>query len=111
MLTIEGYNKDVGYGVIYGWDLEEVRISDDGNEYQFSFGKRFGGGVVYATLGRIVQKPYGPLRDVPRYQLFVCDSEDSWQQTKWLAIDDIRDKKEFYNKISEVIDMHVDLPF
>jgi hypothetical protein len=111
MLTIEGYNKDVGYGVIYGWDLEEVQISDTGEEYQFTFAKRFGGGVVHATLGRYLQTPNPPNGDTPKYQLFICDAEDSWQTTKWLTIGDIKNKKEFYKKISDVIDIHVDLPF
>lgn len=109
MLKISRFNSDLGLMAFWGWDL--IHSSDEGDEYQFMFGRRDNDDKVYVTLGKHKQYSPFPLYPEQRYQCFITDSEDIWQTTHWLTFNDIKTKESFYKVIEATLEDHYQTPF
>lgn len=99
-LTIQNFNKGVGEGIFWEWDLVEAR--DDGNVYNFRLRKRGStDNDVLVQLGRIPQWVEDSVVE-PMYQLLVSDGEGEWDEGSWFFLKDLF-YKNFWNTIEEVI--------
>ena len=105
MITINGYNKDEGKMMVWGWDLEKAREFDD--TYFFMLAKRAKPeDKVMFTLGRTKQYAEMPYYPEQRYQLYITDEKMEWTERMWLNDNDVKDYKIFLALIEGVLEKH-----
>ena len=105
MITINGYNKDVGKMMVWGWDLEKAHEYDD--TYFFMLAKRAKPeDKVMFTLGREKQYAEMPYYPEQRYQLYMTDEKMEWTERVWLNDNDVKDYKYFLALIEGVLEKH-----
>jgi hypothetical protein len=113
-LVIQNYNKELGQGVWWAWDLVSADELDDC--YMFGLRNRIDTNLeVYVSLGRLLQiapEPYSEMR----YQLYIHNQLNSyvgeWDFTAWVRPEDLGHKK-FWELIERIVDSKqpTDLPF
>ena len=105
MITINGYNKDVGKMMVWGWDLEKAVEFDD--TYLFIIAKRAKPeDKVMFTLGREKQYAEMPYYPEQRYQLYMTDEKMEWTERVWLNDNDVRSYKIFLALIEGVLEKY-----
>ena len=105
MITINGYNKDEGKMMVWGWDLEKAHEFDD--TYFFMLAKRAKPeDKVMFTLGREKQYAEMPYYPEQRYQLYMTDEKMEWTERVWLNDNDVKDYKYFLSIIEGVLEKY-----
>ena len=105
MITIDGYNKDMGMMMVWGWDLEKAVEFDD--TYLFIVAKRAKPeDKVMFTLGRTKQYAEMPYYPEQRYQLYITDEGMTWTERLWLNDNDVKEYKIFLALIEGILEKH-----
>jgi len=107
-LVIQNYDKGLGKGIFYGWDVISADETDE--SYLFQLQNRTDIKLrVYITLGRVLQYSSLPYYPEMMYQCYIHDDEGSWSSTQWFRGHDIT-YKNFWQVIEETVSNH-HLPF
>jgi hypothetical protein len=113
-LMIQNYNKEVGHGVWWAWDLISADELDD--SYMFALRNRVNPYLeIYVSLGRLLQMAPEPYSEM-RYQVYIHNQLNSpvgeWDFTAWVRPEDLGHKK-FWGLVERIVEdkQPTDLPF
>ena len=103
LLTITNYDKDMGVGVFWGWDM---KFAMEANRfYSFEFHNRADGRFVYVLLHR---EPTTINNNI-QYECYAADMNDRWKTTNYFPADYLV-KDKFYDSIEQIIEnMYINL--
>lgn len=105
ILKIYDYDKDMGMGAFWGWDMKFAM--EDNRFYSFEFEHRMEKMRVYVLLHR--EPVFTNGNPSAQYECYVQDMNDRWKTTNYFTIEQLG-KDVFYDNIEGIIEnMYINL--